>query len=86
MSKRSFKNLILKGVLEPPEPERAAEAREAHRSGEFFKKQHMNIFSVQFKIMEPNSKIISGATSKYVLLTITEICHVENRQGKESPW
>ena len=29
-----LKNLILKGMVEPPEPERAAEAREARRSGE----------------------------------------------------
>ena len=29
-------NLILKGLVEPPEPERAAEAREARRSGECY--------------------------------------------------
>ena len=30
-----LKNLILKGAIEPSEPERAAEAREARCSGEF---------------------------------------------------
>ena len=39
MSKRSFKDLISKGVLKSPEPKRAAEAREARRSGEFYKKE-----------------------------------------------
>ena len=29
---------MLKGAMKPPEPERAAEAREARRSGEYFSK------------------------------------------------
>ena len=33
--KFQLKNLIIKGSMEPSEPERAAEAREARRSGEF---------------------------------------------------
>ena len=37
-----LKNLILKVVVEPPEPERAVEAREARRSGEFIKKNQQN--------------------------------------------